>query len=167
MFPLLNQAFGVVFRNPAYIKDLSFFKQVSIFHGLSSRQLGRVIRILQKRDYAQNEILFKEGSLGKAVFVIRSGKVQLTRGAPSKKHRELAVLGPGDVFGEMALLEESERTATAVMIESGEIYLLYTTVLDRLTHQHPNTGTKIFKNMAMILSRHLRRTNKSIDENPS
>ncbi len=151
------------FRNEQHSENLAFFRGIPIFHGLTSRQLGRVMLSMQRRHYITGEKLFEEGHEGKAVFVIRSGKVELTRRVGAAE-RTLGTLGAGQMFGEMALLEQMQRTATATVVENGEIYLLYTAALDNLIRNQPNIGVKLLRNMAIMLSTLLRKTNKELDQ---
>ena len=150
------------FRNEQHSETLAFFRNISIFHGLSTRQLGRVMLAMQRRAYLTGEHLFEEGAPGKAVFIIKSGKVELTR-QTADGPRKLGLLGPGQMFGEMALLEQMNRTATATVVEDGEIYLLYTASLEALVRHHPRIGVRLLRNMAIMLSALLRRTNKELD----
>lgn len=147
------------FRDDRHREALSFFRNVSIFHGLSARQLGRLMQSMQRRDYRAGEILFEEGHTGRAVFIIRSGRVELSRRSTDGP-QGLGVLGAGQIFGEMALLEKRPRTATATVVEDGAIYLLYTATLESLFRRHPETGLKLMRNIAVMLSALLRRSNE-------
>lgn len=160
--PLLPRWIRKIFRNETFWDEVAFFRNVPIFHGLSSRQLARVMLAMQKRTYRSGEILFEEGQVGKAVFIIKTGQVELSRSGPSG-HRSLGVLGPGQMFGEMALLEQMLRTATATVVEDGEISLLYTATLEALVRDHPHIGVKLLRNMAIMLSALLRKTNRELD----
>lgn len=151
-----------IFKNDFHSDILEFFRGVSLFHGLSTRQLGRVLLAMQPRQYHAGERLFEEGQLGKAVFIIRSGKVELSRRV-GEQERVLGVLSAGQMFGEMALLEQMKRTASATVVEDGEVYLLYTATLDALIRDHPAIGVKLLRNMAIMLSALLRRTNQELD----
>jgi CRP/FNR family transcriptional regulator len=152
------------FKDDEHWDHLAFFRAVPLFHGLSARQLGRVMLSMQRRAYRSGEILFKEGQVGKAVFIIKSGQIELSRSLPDGGSRSLGVLTPGHMFGEMALLEEMQRTATATVVEDGEIFFLYTATLDSLIQHHPTIGVTLMKNMAIMLSALLRRTNKEVDQ---
>lgn len=151
------------FGNEQHWTRLAFFRGVPLFHGLGSRQLGRLMQAMQKRNYRSGEILFQEGQIGKAVFIIESGRVELSRRSPSGESRSLGILGAGQIFGEMALLEQLDRTATATVVEDGVIHLLYTATLESLIRQSPVIGVKLMRNMAVMLSSLLRRTNKELD----
>ena len=150
------------FRNDHHWEALSFFRGVPIFQGLTRRQLGRVMMAMQRRPYHAGEIVFEEGQLGRAVFILKSGKVELSRKSGNTR-RVLGVLTPGQMFGEMALLEQMQRTASATVLEDGEIYLLYTATLDTLIYQHPSIGVVLLRNTAAMLSALLRRANKELD----
>lgn len=152
-----------IFRNEQHWEALTFFRNVPLFHGLTSRQLARVMLSMQRRVYRAGEILFEEGQPGKAVFIIKSGHVELTRRS-AQGQRNLGMLGPGQMFGEMALLEQMQRTATATVVEDGEIYLLYTATLDALIRVHPHIGIRLLRNMAVLLSALLRKTNRELDQ---
>ena len=150
------------FRNDHHWEALSFFRGVPIFQGLTRRQLGRVMMAMQRRPYRAGEIIFEEGQLGRAVYILKSGKVELSRKSGSTR-RVLGVLTPGQMFGEMALLEQMQRTASATVLEDGEIYLLYTATLDTLIRQYPNIGVILLRNTAVVLSSLLRRANQELD----
>ncbi len=154
--------FKKFFKDGHYWENLAFFRGVSLFHGLRTRDLGRVMQALQKRAYHAGEVLFAEGQPGKAVYIIQSGKVRLTRGT-AKGERNLAELGTGQIFGEMALLENEPRTAGAIMIEDGDIYLLYTATLESLIKVYPSIGTTLMRNLAVMLSGLVRKANLELD----
>ena len=153
-----------IFRSPSHFESLGFLRSVPLLHGLSRQQLGRLLMAMQKRRYTIGEVLFEEGQLGKAVYIVRSGKVELTRKLSSDAVRRLAIIGPGQMFGEMALLEKIERTATARVVEEGDIYLLYTATLDTFIHQNPLIGVKLLRSIAVLLSSLLRRANQELDQ---
>lgn len=86
---------------------LDALKRSPLFAGLSRRQLLLVARLSDDLDVPAGTVLCKEGSRGREFFVIIDGEVSVTRGA-----EQVATLGKGDFFGEIALLEPVRRTAT-------------------------------------------------------
>ncbi len=152
------------FNDEQFRDDLAFFRDVILFHGLSTRQLGRLMQAMQRRTYHAGEELFVEGQIGKAVFIIRSGRVELTRNVGGGDVRTLGLLGAGQIFGELALIEQRERTASATVIDDGAIYLLYTATLESLIRRYPDIGIKLMKNMAIMISALLRKTNREVDQ---
>jgi CRP/FNR family transcriptional regulator len=164
MFRFFIRWFKKFFKNEQHVENLDFLRSIAIFHGLKSRQLGRLMHAMQSRTYRSGEILFSEGQVGKALFIIKSGRVELTRKGTSGKSRVLGVLKASQVFGEMALLEQRPRTASAHVIEDGTIYLLYTATLENLMRRHPGIGFRVMRNIAIMLSALLRRTNQEFDK---
>jgi len=164
MGKLFPRWFRKFFRDDQHWENINFFRNITIFRGMTSRQLGRIMQAMQKRIYRQGETLFSEGEIGRAVFIIQSGQVELSKKSVGGHNRQLGILGPGQIFGEMALLENRSRSATATIIEEGSIYLLYTSTMESLIRSHPDTGARLMRNMAMMLSSLLRRTNERLEE---
>jgi CRP-like cAMP-binding protein len=87
-------------------------RRVPLFKGLNSRELARVDRLLTLRDLAAGELLTQEETVGRQAFIILSGHAAVTIG-----DRHIATVGPGEIIGEMALLDRRPRTATVTAIE--------------------------------------------------
>ena len=99
----------------------------------------------------------KEGDIGRALFILESGKIELTKLDETGKPQPLYTVQPGEFFGEMALLEQLPRTATASASERAHVYLLYRSKLDGLLLHEPRIGATIMGHLARILSARLRR----------
>ncbi len=110
------------------------------------------------RAFAGGDVLFNEGDVGNVMFVIQSGRVRISRRF-STGDRTLAVLGPGEFFGEMAILNAKPRTATATVLED-----LRALVIDARTFESMVTGnTEIAVRLIQKLSRRLDAANTFID----
>jgi CRP/FNR family cyclic AMP-dependent transcriptional regulator len=70
-----------------------------------------------RQTYRKSEVIFKEGSIGSEMYLIHSGKVLLSVRHDEHRQSPLVVLNPGDLFGEMALVDDSPRSATASAVE--------------------------------------------------
>jgi CRP-like cAMP-binding protein len=88
-------------------------KNVSFFEGLSDQDLSQVASIVMRFSVEEDEILFQEGDPGDAFFIVYEGGVELTVVRPSGQVEKLALRRPGEAFGEMALLNDAPRSATA------------------------------------------------------
>ena len=95
-------------------EDLSeILRHVPIFRDLNQRELQILTRIVHTRSYQPDEIIFMENEPGAGMYVIESGGVDIILNHASDKPLYLAQLDAGDFFGEMALLGDPERSATA------------------------------------------------------
>ena len=81
--------------------------RVPLFSGLEARDLERIANTFKERNYSAGDQIATEGAGGAGFFVIGEGTAKVTRGGD-----ERATLGPGDYFGEIALIDEGARTAT-------------------------------------------------------
>lgn len=150
--------------DPEFNRKREFLQKVSLFHGISRREFGTLFHSLVARDYQPGETLCREGDIGRALFIIESGQVEICRrgpvikpGAPSEPRR-IAILKAGDYFGEISLIDEQPRTATVVAMEPVHAYLLYKTEIDRLLRQAPHIGAAIMGHLAALLAVRLRST---------
>lgn len=134
-----------------------FLKELPLCEGLRARELGYLLQSFHKRLYNAGETLFLEGDIGRALFVVESGKVELTKQGPDGAPQRIAELGPGCLFGEMALLEQLPRSASAIASEPSVMLLLYRSKLDDILHYHPRIGVAVMRHLARLLSARLRR----------
>ncbi|HKW78713.1 MAG TPA: cyclic nucleotide-binding domain-containing protein [Candidatus Limnocylindria bacterium] len=96
--------------------DTDFLKKVSWFEDLDQRSLDALANAAVEQTYQSGQEIIRQGDTGVGAFIIRSGKVDIIQEKDGKTTK-LATLGPGDVIGEMALLDEFPRSATAKAVE--------------------------------------------------
>ena len=152
------------FIDTRFSKRREFLRSLILCRGLSDRELGYLIQSFHSRTYHEGEVLFLEGDIGRALFVIESGRVELSKLGPDGKPQRLAVLGPGTFFGEMALLEQMPRSASGVALEKSTLLLLYRSKLEAILHHHPRIGVSIMTHLARLLSARLRKTSQELSE---
>ena len=120
------------FIDPQFSRKKQFLRSLDIFKDLRDGELGQLVQALHSRSYREGEVIFVEGDIGRALFVLETGAVELTHlGADGQPH-VLYRLKPGDFFGDMSLLESLPRTATAKATEKTHLHLLYKSKLDAL-----------------------------------
>ena len=101
--------------------DLDFLSSVSIFADLSDSELDNIKTLCQTRKYPKNSMIILEEEMGDVVFIVMSGTVKITRVNDEGKEVILAMLGSGEVFGEMAILDGESRSANALAQENCEV----------------------------------------------
>ena len=101
--------------------DLEFLRSVNIFSDLSETELGSIQDVCKTRKYPKNSMIILEEEMGDVVFIVMSGTVKITRVNDEGKEVILAMLGSGEVFGEMAILDGESRSANALSQENCEV----------------------------------------------
>lgn len=155
------------FVDPQFSKKKQFLHSLELFSELTGGEMGELVHSLHARTYRSDEVVFMEGDIGRALFILESGKVELTRRGPDGKTVLLYTLKPGDFFGEMALLESLPRSATATAAEPSRLHLLYRTKLDSMLSSHPRIGVTIMAHLARLLSARLRRVSGELAAQPA
>lgn len=93
--------------------------------------------ILERRSFKDGDTIFREGEQGSSAFVVQSGEVVISRNADGTDE-ELAVIGPGSIFGEMALIDDEPRMATAKVKGSATIMTITKIMYkEKLKHTDP------------------------------
>ena len=158
---LLWETLGRWKRSSPELDRIQFLKTVPFFDQLSNRQLKTVSDIMFKRTYDIDESIFEEGQPGAALFLILDGKVAIEIRRESRTTR-LAVLERGAFFGEMALLDDSPRSANARALERTRTLALYRNDLNGLMHRHARTACQIYRSLAAMIGDRLRSTNELV-----
>ena len=113
-------------------------KRVPLFERLGRKELDRLAQLADQVDAPGGRLLMREGDLGAEMFVISSGRVRIDRDGAT-----IATLGPGDWFGEMALLAEGDRTATATTEEPSQLFVVAHREFHNLMDEMPSVRTAV------------------------
>ncbi len=131
--------------------------KTEIFSQLNMDELGQLAGILEEEEFDEGEILFRKGDLGNAAYLVLSGQVEIT--LPQGRREEiLAVMKPGDFFGEMALLDGGTRSAGARCSSAARLYRLNRRDFLRVLNRHPSISLGIIS----IFSERLRNGNRQL-----
>jgi CRP-like cAMP-binding protein len=139
-------------------------KGIPIFSGLEASDYSKIARLAYKRHYRSQEIIFREKHPGAGMYVIQEGMVEIIKGLQSGGRHILVVLGDGDFFGELALLDSEPRSATAVAARPTDIIGIFRPDLMDLVKREPRLGVKILMNMVRFISSRLRKTSLKLLE---
>lgn len=131
------------------------FKRNPLFANLSLGQIEQLTALARSHRYRRNHVIFNEGDPGTALYMIVKGRVKVSQSSPDGKERTLALLSPGDVFGELALLDEQARSADAVVVEDSELLIVPRKDFLGFIITQPQAAMSLL----VVLSQRLRHTN--------
>ena len=138
---------------------LEILAQIGLFNGVPPSHLKRVVAIGVEETYATGAKVFEEGEVGDKLYIILEGKIRISREVSGMGEEALAVLGPGDAFGEMALIDDFPRSADARVHERCRCLVISKEGLEDLLFLHKELAYEILWNFVKILSARLRETN--------
>jgi len=138
--------------------DASILKSVPLFDGLQSEAIEDIYRLTVRKNFSKDTILVQENELGETMYMITSGRVKVSNVGTDGKEVILSVLGRGDFFGEMALLDDEPRSATVVTLESTEMLLIRRRDFMGLLEKN----VEVLSNLLSTLSKRLRHANAQI-----
>jgi CRP/FNR family transcriptional regulator, cyclic AMP receptor protein len=133
--------------------------QVDIFSGLGPQVLRRVVDIGVEEQYKTNATIFSEGEPGDKFYLILDGAVRISRFVPGMGEEALAVVRAGNYFGEMSLIDDAPRSATAVCHERCRLFVINRRDLEDLLFVDRDLAYELLWNFVRTLSRRLRATN--------
>lgn len=142
--------------------DSAILKKVALFEGLTQGQLQKIAQIATARSFPASQFIFREGDAGLAMFVIGEGRVRISKSVPGVGEEALAILEPGQYFGEMALIEEGPRSADAIAHTSCTVYEIAREKLDQLMFTDKDLAYVLLWTFVRTLSERLRETNDKI-----
>jgi CRP/FNR family transcriptional regulator, cyclic AMP receptor protein len=128
------------FRSDAKIARL---KQSPLFEGLSRKQLARLAQLSDDLEATAGTVLCQEGARGREFFVILEGEATVT-----SRGRRIRTLGPGDFFGEIALLERVNRTATVTASTPLRFFVISDTAFKSVLATDPTIEHKLLRALA-------------------
>lgn len=137
-------------------------KKVPIFRMLGKESIDFIVERLKFKTFQKGDEIIKTGDVGEEMFIIISGKTDVIIGS-SGKEQVVATLGPGDYFGEMALLTDEPRSATIKAVEPCETFVLFKNEFDVILERYPS----IALSMTKIVSKRLRDTNVKASNMPN
>lgn len=153
----------MLFRTPGQRHPrLELLKHVVLFKDLSWHELAVIDNQLHQRHYLAGEVIFDEGEEGQGLFIVLSGRVKTTRQGTTRG--VLLEFGPGSFFGEVALLDQSVRTAQARAIEDTSIVTLFRAEFYSLLQTHSAIASRVSFQLARMLATRLRQNILATDE---
>ncbi len=148
-------------------KQLTIFDALknNLFFGeLSSNEIKRIAKIAYEREFQAEEYIFKTGQPAAAMFIILSGEVRIIREGEDETFVELVRLKKNDTLGELALLDNAPRSASAIAVKQTKLLAVFREDLNDFIDSNPELGAKILRKLAIITGYRLRLTNDLLIE---
>jgi len=151
-------------------KSVGLLKETALFQGLSEDQIRKILSISRTVNFKKNDVVMEEGRMGDTMYIILEGEVQVIKTLTMKgveedrdgKNKVFTRLSAAQhaVFGEIALLEDSERTATVQALTDCVFYEIKKDDFLRLADSDYELGYRVLLNLARIVSSRLRKVNE-------
>lgn len=138
---------------------ISQLAKVAFFDGLTDEALVLIAQVTAEESHGLGTRIFRYGDPGDKLYVILEGKVRISREMSGMGEEALAVLGQGEIFGEMALLDESARSADAIVHERCRVLVISKDAFDELLFLHKDLAYEVLWSSVRMLSTRLRETN--------
>ncbi|MCX7023745.1 MAG: GGDEF domain-containing protein [Spirochaetes bacterium] len=143
---------------------VDFISGIPLFGGMSGLELNAVSAFLEPRRCKAGETIFREGDPGGELLVVKTGRVASSAAGSDGSVRDLGGYGPGQFFGEIAMVEGVPHPATCRADGDCELYVLEGIDFFRLVWEHPMIGVKLLSNMARAMVAALDRSSVFLDD---
>lgn len=135
-------------KEPPVPNKVWYLERNRLFHGVPREEIQKYAHLFHEHDYNPKEIVFSEGDLGDAIYLLKTGHVRLYRVTEDGKEITLNILGPGDVFGELALFKESHRQTFAEAVDAVHICAASVEDFSRLMGHKPQLTMMVASEIA-------------------
>jgi CRP-like cAMP-binding protein len=142
--------------------DPQALRACALFQSLPADRLRRVADITTHRDLPAGAIVFREGEAGDEMYVVVAGKVRISKRVPGVGEEALGILEPGSHFGEMAMVDDSPRSADAIAHTACALAVLHREELDQLMFVDKDLAYDLLWTFVRTLAARLRDTNDKI-----
>lgn len=122
-----------------------YLKRINIFSGMSDGEMEMVSQVSFMKKYSKKEPIYLQGDRGEQVYLLKSGRVKISKLSAEGKELILTMLGPGEVFGEMVLIDDSPTGTIAEAMEETHICVINRRDFEALLTQKPELALRITK----------------------
>lgn len=136
-------------------------RKVSLFSDLSEAELQSISSVTAVRTYPKNTIIISEGDNSDSLYAILSGKVKVYLSDDEGREIIINIQGAGEYFGELALLDDSPRSASVMTLEETRLAVISKSAFEECLTKHPELGLRIIRELSARL-RHLTQNVKSL-----
>jgi CRP/FNR family transcriptional regulator, cyclic AMP receptor protein len=142
--------------------DVSYLAKYPPFKSFDGGDLEAMGAVGEEKAIKKDELVFDEDSKGDSMYVIKSGSVKILKKVKNQENT-IAVLNPGEFFGEMALLDGLPRSAAVRATGDAELFMISLDGYQKLRKEKPHTALKLMDIIIKVLSNRLRQANKNLE----
>lgn len=140
--------------------DFSSIKNSTMLQGFSDADLNKLSEYCDKRVMSEGTTVFIENMPGESLFLVKKGTIRISKMFAEGDEKTLVILGPEDIFGEMAVIDGLPRASTARVAEDAELISLKKTDLEKLSKENAALALKIVSNIVKVFSKRVREANE-------
>ena len=131
----------------------------SLLAGLTETEMGKLLPLVSLIRIAKDEHVFKEKAACRGIYMIREGRIEISKTTPDGWKQPLVILGQGRFMGEIATLEKTGHATDARALEGADLVLFPKEAFDSLERTEPSIMLKVIKNIAIVSALNVRRMN--------
>lgn len=139
--------------------SINALKKQVLLEDIDKENLEKICKKIEELSFKKNGYVFKEKEDAKGIYLIHSGKLEISKTTPDGWKQTLAVLGSGHFCGELSILEKRKHEANAVAIEDTTLFLLSKAEFERIENEDIVLANIILKKLSFALSKNLRLMN--------
>jgi CRP/FNR family cyclic AMP-dependent transcriptional regulator len=140
------------------VSTAPILQRIPLFSQLGEAELQRVVEVARERTYPKNSVVLFEDDPGDALYIVATGQVKVVLIGEDGREVILSVMGPGEFFGEMSLLDDEPRSAHVIAMEDSSLVVLRREDFEGLLTQSPQISLALLRE----LSRRLRRADEKV-----
>lgn len=137
-----------------------FLREIPLFHSLSEKEILKVKDLMYERTFDAGEYIFHMNQPGAAMFFVKEGDVKIILPADDERDKtEVAEFSKGNFFGELALLDNSPRSASALADTHTKLEAIFRGDFENLMSKDPMLSSKLYRQLATIIGQRLKKSN--------
>jgi CRP/FNR family transcriptional regulator, cyclic AMP receptor protein len=144
------------------MEHVDTIRAIPLFAELRQPEVEKLAMLVERQSFASGDKIFSEGEPGRSIYLVDKGRVRISRTMPGLGEEALAILGPGSVFGEMAVLDQALRSADAMAHEDTELLVLDRKALDELFHTDYELAYHVLNALLRTVAGRLREMNEKL-----
>lgn len=127
------------------LEKIWYLKHINLFRNLTDVEIGVLDRITYMKDYSRHKQVYGQSDSGDVVYLIKEGRVKIYKLSPEGKELTLAILEPGEIFGEMALIDEGPRDTIAETLDDALLCVIRRRDFELLLKKKPELALRVTK----------------------